>query len=154
MPTQLNALNKATQLSQAAMHFDGFPLDHQFPRRLSMPGQLKIVSPARSPPLNALANAPPAPNPPQEHIKVPALTSSIFNPVSLHFPLTHQHSVFLLCRHKHSQYTPITPWRIMSIRYLFLRLHNSFPPQTFLQTTIKTSTAPTKRGTSPKILTP
>ena len=71
MPTQLNAPNTARQLSQATMHFDGLQLD-QFPLRLSMPGQLNLVSPPRSPPLNALANAPVAPNPPQAHINVPA----------------------------------------------------------------------------------
>ena len=37
MPTQLNAPNTALQLSQATMHFDVLQLDHQFPRRLSMP---------------------------------------------------------------------------------------------------------------------
>ena len=37
MPTQLNAPNTARQLSQATMHFDGLQLDHQFPRRSSMP---------------------------------------------------------------------------------------------------------------------
>ena len=37
MPTQLNAPNTARQLSQATMHFDELELDHQFPRRLSMP---------------------------------------------------------------------------------------------------------------------
>ena len=37
MPTQLNALNTARQLSQASMHFDVLQLDHQFPCRSSMP---------------------------------------------------------------------------------------------------------------------
>ena len=45
MPTQLNAPNTARQLSQATMQFDGLQLDHQFPRRSSMPGQLNLVSP-------------------------------------------------------------------------------------------------------------
>ena len=71
MPTQLNAPNTARQLSQATMHFDGLQLD-QFPRRSSMPEQLFLVSPTHSPPLNALANAPLALNPPQAHINVPA----------------------------------------------------------------------------------
>ena len=61
MPAQLNAPNTARQLSQATMHFDGLQLDHQFARRSSMPGQLNLVAPPRSPPLNALANAPLAP---------------------------------------------------------------------------------------------
>ena len=68
MPTQLNAPNTAQQLSQATMHFDGLQLDHQFPRRSSMPGQLNSVSPPRSPPLNTLVNAPLAFNPQQAHI--------------------------------------------------------------------------------------
>ena len=72
MPTQLNAPNTARQLSQATMHFDGLQLDHQFPRRSSMPGQLNLVSPPRSPPLNTLDNAPLALNPQQAHINVPA----------------------------------------------------------------------------------
>ena len=72
MPTQLNAPNTAPQLSQATMHFDGLQLDHQFPRRSSMPGQLNLVSPPRSPLLNTLVNAPLALNPQQAHINVPA----------------------------------------------------------------------------------
>ena len=72
MPTQLNAPNTARQLSQATMHFDGLQLDHQFPRRSSMPGQLNLVSPSRSLPLNTLVNAPLALNPQQAHINVPA----------------------------------------------------------------------------------
>ena len=72
MQTQLNAPNTARQLSQATMHFDGLQLDHQFPRRSSMPGQLNLVSPQRSPPLNTLVNAPLALNPQQAHINVPA----------------------------------------------------------------------------------
>ena len=72
MPTQLNAPNTARQLSQATMHFDGLQLDHQFPRRSSMLGQLNLVSPPRSPPLNTLVNAPLALNPQQAHINVPA----------------------------------------------------------------------------------
>ena len=86
IPTQLNAPNTARQLSQATMHFDGIQLDHQFPRRSSMPEQLNLVSPPRSPPLNALANGPLAPNPPQAHINVPALSSPVLNPVPPHFP--------------------------------------------------------------------
>ena len=39
MPDQLIAPNAARQLSQATMQFDGLQLDHQFPRRSSMPGQ-------------------------------------------------------------------------------------------------------------------
>ena len=72
MPTQLNAPNTARQLCQATMHFDGLQLDHQFPRRWSMPGQLNLVSPPRSPPLNTLVNAPLALNPQQAHLSVPA----------------------------------------------------------------------------------
>ena len=72
LPTQLNAPNTARQLSQATMHFDGLQLDHQFPRRSSLPGQLNLVSPPRSPPLNILVNAPPPLNPQQAHINVPA----------------------------------------------------------------------------------
>ena len=72
MPIQLNAPNTARQLSQATMHFDGLQLDHQFPRRSSMPGQLNLVNPARSTPLNTLVNAPLALNPQQAHINVPA----------------------------------------------------------------------------------
>ena len=72
MPTQINAPNTARQLSQATMHFYGLQLDHQFPRRSSMPGQIKLVSPPRSPPFNELSNAPVATNPPQAHIKLPA----------------------------------------------------------------------------------
>ena len=86
MPTQLNAPNTARQLSQATMHFDGLQLDHQFPRRSSMPGQLNLVSPPRSPPLNTLVNAPLALNPQQAHINVPAPPSPVLNPAPPHFP--------------------------------------------------------------------
>ena len=72
MSTQLNAPKTARQLSQATMNFNGLQLDHQFPRRSSMPGQLNLVSPPHSPPLNEIVNAPLAPNPPQAHINVPA----------------------------------------------------------------------------------
>ena len=72
MQTQLNAPNTARQLSQATMHFGGLQLDHQFPRRSSMPGQLNLVSPPRSPPLNTLVNASLALNLQQAHINVPA----------------------------------------------------------------------------------
>ena len=41
IPTQLNAKNKAQQLSQATCNFDGSQLYYQYPRRLSMSGQLK-----------------------------------------------------------------------------------------------------------------
>ena len=71
MPSQLNAPNTARQLSQATMHFDGLQLDHQFLRRSSMPGQLNLVSPPHSPPLDAIVNVPLALNPPQAHINVP-----------------------------------------------------------------------------------
>ena len=87
MPTQLNAPNTARQLSQATMHFDGLQLDHQFPRRSSMPGQLNLVSLPRSPPLNTLVNAPLALNPQQAHINVPAPASPVLNPAPPHFPL-------------------------------------------------------------------
>ena len=72
MPTQLNTPNTARQLSQATMHFDGLQIDHQFPRRSSMPGQLNLVSPPHSPPLNTLVNAPLVLNTQQAHINVPA----------------------------------------------------------------------------------
>ena len=87
MPTQLNAPNTARQLSQATMHFDCLQLYHQFPRRSSMPRQLNLVSPPRSPPLNALANAPLAPNPPQAHIKVPASPTPRSKPRTTAFPV-------------------------------------------------------------------
>ena len=87
MPTQLNAPNTARQLSQATMHFDGVQLDHQFPRRSSMPGQLNLVNSRHSPPLNAIVNAPLAPNPPQAQINVPVPPSPVLNPVLPHFPL-------------------------------------------------------------------
>ena len=87
MPTQLNAPNTARQLSQATMHFDGLQLDHQFPRRSSMPEQLNLVSPPLSPPLNTLFNAPLALNPQQAHIIVPAPPSPVLNPAPPHFPL-------------------------------------------------------------------
>ena len=87
MPTQLNAPNTARQLSQATMHFDGLQLDHQFPRRSSRPGQLNLVSPSRSLPLNTLVNAPLALNPQQAHINVPAPPSPVLNPAPPHFPL-------------------------------------------------------------------
>ena len=87
MPTQLNAPNTARQLSQTTKHFDDLQLGHQFPRRSSMQGQLNLVSPPRSPPLNALANAPLAPHPPQAHINVPAFPSPVLNHVPPHFPL-------------------------------------------------------------------
>ena len=87
MRTQLNAPNTARQLSQATMHFDGLQLDHQFPRRSSMPGQLNLISPPRSTPLNTLVNAPLALNPKQGHINVPAPPSPVLNPAPPHFPL-------------------------------------------------------------------
>ena len=87
VPTQLNAPNTALQLSQAAMHFDGLKLDHLFPRRSRMQGQMNLVSPPHSPALNALANAPIAPNPQQTHINAPALPHPVLNPAPTHFPL-------------------------------------------------------------------
>ena len=72
MPTQLNTQKTARQLSQATMHVDGLQLDHQFPRRSSMPGQLNLLSPPSSPPLNTLVNVPLALNPQQAHKNVPA----------------------------------------------------------------------------------
>ena len=72
MSIQLNAPNTARQLSQATMNFNGLQLDHQFPRRSSMPGQLNLVNPPHSPPLNEIVNAPLALNPPQARINVPA----------------------------------------------------------------------------------
>ena len=87
MPTQLNAPNTARQLSQATMHFGGLQLDHQFPRRSSMPRQLNLVSPPRSLPLNTLVNAPLALNPQQANINVPAPPSPVLNPSPPHFPL-------------------------------------------------------------------
>ena len=82
MPTQLNAPNTARQLSQATIHFDGLQLDHQFLRRSSMPGQLNLVSPPRSPPSKTLVNAPQ-----QAQINVPAPPSPVLNPAPPHFPL-------------------------------------------------------------------
>ena len=87
MPTQLNAPNTARQLSQATMHFDGLQLDHQFPRRSSMPGQLNLVIPSRSLPLNTLVNAPLALNPQQAHINIPAPPFPVLKPAPPHFPL-------------------------------------------------------------------
>ena len=87
MPTQLNAPNTARQLTQATMRFDGLQLDHQFPRRSSMPGQLNLVSPLRSPHLNTLVNAPLALNLQQAHMNVPAPPSPVINPEPPHFPL-------------------------------------------------------------------
>ena len=87
MPTQLNAPNTARQLSQATMHFDGLQLDHQFPRRSNMPGQLNLVSPSRSLPLSTFVNAPLAVNPQQAHINVPAPQPPVINPAPPHFPL-------------------------------------------------------------------
>ena len=87
LPTQLNAPNTARQLSQVTMHFDGLQLDHQFPRRSSMPGQLNLVSPPRSPPLNTLVNAPVALNPQQAHINVPAPLSPVLKPRTTAFPV-------------------------------------------------------------------
>ena len=87
MQTQLNAPNTARQLSQATMHFDCLQLDHQFPRRSSMPGQLNLVSPPRSPPLNTLANAPLALNPQQAHINVPAPHIPRSKPRTTAFPV-------------------------------------------------------------------
>ena len=87
MPTQLNAPNTARLLSQATMHFDGLQLDHQFPRRSSMPGQLNLDSRLHSPTLNALANPPLAPNSTKAHINVPAPPFPRLDPVPLHFPL-------------------------------------------------------------------
>ena len=128
MPTQLNAPNTARQLSQATIHFDDLQLDHQFPRTSSMPGQLNLVSPSRPLPLNTLVNAPLALNPQQAHRNAPAPHPPFSTPHHRIFRLSHQHSAFLPRRHKHSHYTPLTPWRIKSICYPILRLHHSFPP--------------------------
>ena len=87
MPTQLNAPNTARQLSQATMHFDGLQLDHQFPRRSSMPGQLNLVSPPRSTPLNTLVLAPLALNSQQAHINVPAPPIPRSKPRTTAFPV-------------------------------------------------------------------
>ena len=70
MPTQLNAPNTARQLSQATMRFDGLQLDHQFPRRSSMPGHV---------------NARLALNPQQAHINVPAPPSPLPKPRTTEF---------------------------------------------------------------------
>ena len=86
MTTQLNAPNTARQLSQATMHFDWLQLDHQFPPRSSMPGQLNLVSPPHSPSLNAIVNVPLAPNSPQAHINVPAPIPG-FKPRTTTFPV-------------------------------------------------------------------
>ena len=89
MPTQLNAPNTARQLSQATMHFDVLQIDHQFPRRSSMPGQLNLAIPPHllSTTLNALANAPLTPNPPQAHMNVPAPPIPRFKPRTTAFPV-------------------------------------------------------------------
>ena len=87
MQTQLNSPNTARQLSQATMQFNGLHLDHQFPRRSSMSGQLNLLSSPRSPPLNTLANAPLALKPQQAHINVPAPPSPVLNSAPPHFPL-------------------------------------------------------------------
>ena len=87
MPTQLNAPNTAQQLPQATMQFDGLQLDYQLRRRLSMPGQLNLVSPPHSPLLHALANAPLETNPPQAHINVPAPIPR-FEPRTTPFPVS------------------------------------------------------------------
>ena len=52
-----------------------------------MPGQLNLVSPPHSSPLNTLAKAPLAPNLQQAHINVAALPSPVLKPVHPHFPL-------------------------------------------------------------------
>ena len=44
MPTQLKAPDTSRQLPQATMHIDSLQLDHQFPRRSSMPGQFSQPS--------------------------------------------------------------------------------------------------------------
>ena len=80
-------LNTAQQLNQATMHFKGLQCNHQFPRRSIMRGQLNLVSPHRSPPVNALPNAPLALNSPQEHLNEPTLPSHSLNLVPPHFPL-------------------------------------------------------------------
>ena len=87
MPAQQNASNTARHLSQATTHFDGSQLDHHFPRRSGMPGQLNLVNPPHSLPLNALANVPPASNPSQIHINLPALPSPFFKPRTIAFPV-------------------------------------------------------------------
>ena len=130
MPTQLNAPNTARQLSQATMHFDGLQLDHQFPRRSSMPGQLNLVSPSRSLPLNTLVNAPLALNPQQAHINVPAPPSPVLNPAPPHFPLIPPAFRFPPSPPQALPLQATTPWRIMSICHPILRLHHSFPRQT------------------------
>ena len=151
MPTQLSAPNTARKLSQATMHFDGLQLDHEIPRRSSMPGQVNLVSPPHSPSLNALVNAPLATNPLQAYIKVPAPSSPVLNPVPTHFPSIHQHSTLLLRRHKHSHYTPMTPWRIMSPHSVtpFSTCTLHFIRKRFC-TSFNSSTAPTKVFPVPK----
>ena len=89
-PTQLNTQNTARHFSQATKHFDGLELDHQFPRRSSMPGQLNLVSPPRSPPLKSLANAPLAPNLPKTYINISSLPIPVLNTVPTRFPLIPQ----------------------------------------------------------------
>ena len=61
------------------MHFNGLQLDHQFPRRSSMSGQLNLVSPPQSPPLNTLLI--------KAHKNVPAPPSPVLNPAPSHLPL-------------------------------------------------------------------
>ena len=132
MQTQLNAPNTARQLSQATMHFDGLQLNHQFPRQSSMPGQFNLVSPPRSPPLNTLATAPLALNPQQAHINIPAPPIPVLNPAPPHFPLIPPAFLFPPSPPQALPLHATSPWRIMSICYPILRLHQSFPPQTFL----------------------
>ena len=134
MPTQPNAPITARQLSQATMHFDGLQLDHQLPRRSSMPGQLNLVIPPRSAPLNILVNAPLPHNPQHAHINVPAPPSPVLNPAPLHFPLIPPAFRFppsppqaLPLHAPNPMANNVTP-----ICYPILRLHHSFPPQTFL----------------------
>ena len=67
--------------------------------RSSMPGQLNLFSPPRSPPLNALANDPLIPDQPQSHIKAPDILPPVINPIAPHLQI--YPPAFFLQHHHH-----------------------------------------------------
>ena len=142
MPIQLNAPTTARQLSRATLPLDGLQLDHQFPRRSSRPEQLNLVSPPRSPPLSALANAPPATNPAEAHNCTcppiprfkPRMTAFPVNPTSITFcssattstPTTRQIP-------RGEQCQSVTPFYASTIHFLSKRFCTTFISPTAAQ---------------------
>ena len=121
------APNTARQLSQAIMHLDGLKLDDQLVGRSSIPGQLNLVSPPCSLPLNALANDLLFLKEPQAQINASTIPQPVLNPVTPQGQLFQSAFCFA-----HSTPPPALPLNVknpsqtMAINYRLLRPHSTF----------------------------